>query len=312
MKMALSAMATIDEGGARPSVRTLALVLTAGVLSVSAGSILARLSREAAGLTDPGYSLAMSGMRLSVASLLLLPAWRRVPGPRALSSAWRWSLLAGVFMAVHFAAWITSLSYTSITASTTIATSTPVWVALLSWALSRERPRRLTWIGIGVALAGGLLVGASSDGGGGTNPLLGDALAAVGAVTGSLYFLLGRRAQQAGFSIGSYAAVAYGTAALLLLPAPYLFGAEYTGHPAPAYFWIVLMALFPQLVGHTSFNWAVKWMSPVLVALVMLGEPIGASALGYLVFGEVPGVMVLAGALILLAGVALAIVGSKR
>ena len=70
------------------------------------------------------------------------------------------------------------------------------------------------------------------------------------------------------------------------------------------YLYGVLLAFIPQLVGHTSFNWAVRWVSPTLVALVILAEPVGSSVLGYLVFGEVPGSLVLAGAAVLLLGVA--------
>ncbi|MBL9099408.1 MAG: DMT family transporter [Myxococcales bacterium] len=290
--------------------RQLAWVLAAGVLAISAGSIFARLAQQAAGAGDVGYSLVICGVRLAVATLLLAPVWRGVPGPAKLPAAWRSSCLAGLCMGVHFAAWISSLAYTSIVASTTLVTSTPVWVALIGWIAWGDRPTHRTAAGIAVAIAGGLIVGLAQTGDAGAWPLLGNGLAVLGAIAGACYFLLGRRAQQAGFSVGAHAVVAYATGALLVAPLPWLFGAGYGGHPWASYGWIVLMALFPQVVGHTCFNWAMRHGSPVVVSLVLLAEPVGASVLAYLIFGETIGLPVLAGAATLLAGVALAVTGA--
>lgn len=282
------------------------------MLAISAGSIFARLSQQAAGTVDPGYSLVICGGRLMAASLLLLPLWRGVPRPSAAPRAWRMSCLAGLAMGVHFATWITSLAYTSIVASTTLVTSTPIWVALIGWVFWGERPSGRTALGIAVAIAGAVIIGVAQTSAAGSDPLLGNALALLGAVASATYFLLGRRAQQAGFSVGVHATVANATGALLVLPLPWLFGVGYGGWPAMAYVWLVLMAVFPQLVGHTCFNWAMRYGTPVVVALVLLAEPVGASVLAYLVFGEVIGAAVLAGALTLLVGVALAVLGTAR
>lgn len=290
--------------------RRIAWVLAIGVLAISAGSIFARLSQQAAGTASPGYSLVICGVRLAVASLLLAPVWRGVPRPSTHRAAWRASCLAGVCMGVHFATWITSLAYTSIVASTTLVTSTPIWVALIGWVVWGERPSARSGLGIAVALAGGLMIGAAQGGEAGSDPALGNVLALSGALAGAMYFLLGRTAQQAGFSVAAHGTVAYTTAALLVAPLPWLFGTGYAGWPAMAYGWVVLMALFPQLVGHTCFNWAMRHGSPVVVSLVLLAEPVGASVLAYLVFGEVLGLPVLAGAVTLLAGVALAVTGT--
>ena len=216
-------------------------------------------------------------------------------------------------MALHFAFWITSLSYTSVAASTALVTTNPVWVTLFGWLFFREAPSGLTLLGIGIALLGGLLIGlGDAQGGSGSNPLLGDILALLGAVAASLYFLLGREAQRRGLSILEYVRLAYTAAALLLLPLPYLFGGGYGGYPLAVYGYILLMALLPQLVGHTSFNWATRHIPPVLVTLAILFEPVGASLLAFLLFGELPGVQVLLGALVLLLGVGLAVVGGRR
>ncbi|BAW02212.1 drug/metabolite transporter permease [Thermus thermophilus] len=112
----------------------------------------------------------------------------------------------------------------------------------------------------------------------GNQPLLGDLLAVFGAVAASFYFLLGREAQRRGLSTLEYVRVAYTTAALLLLPLPYLFGGGYGGYPLEVYAYLLLMALLPQLVGHTSFNWATRHIPPVLVTLAILFEPVGRAS----------------------------------
>ncbi|MFN3368515.1 MAG: DMT family transporter [Thermus sp.] len=294
----------------RPSGLKIASVLLLGIFAISFGSILVRLALAASGDRSLAFSLVMSAGRMGLAALLLLPSWRR---PLASRRGVPHAVAAGASLALHFALWITSLSYTSVAASTALVTTNPVWVTLFGWLFLREAPSGLTLLGIAVALLGGLLIGlGDAQGGGGANPLLGDLLALLGAVAASLYFLLGREAQRQGLSILEYVRIAYTTAALLLLPLPYLFGGGYGGYPLVVYGYILLMALLPQLVGHTSFNWATRHIPPVLVTLAILFEPVGASLLAFLLFGELPGVQVLLGALVLLIGVGMAVVGARR
>lgn len=237
-----------------------------------------------------------------------MPTWRRTPWRQISRRAIFYALAAGVFLAFHFATWITSLSYTSIAAATTLVTSNPLWISLLSWWWFGEKPTARTALGIAIALIGGIFIslGGMEGTASGTNPLLGNFLALVGSWAVSLYLLLGREAQRQGLAVGAYAIVAYGSAALVLLPLPGLFGASYTGYPTPVYFYILLTALLPQLVGHTSINWAVRWVSPTLITLLILFEPVCSSLLGYWLFAEVPTLWLLVGAVLLLLGVAIA------
>ncbi|HEY9641683.1 MAG TPA: DMT family transporter, partial [Coleofasciculaceae cyanobacterium] len=250
---------------------------------------------------------------LAIASLCLVPAWRNFRAIQLQRHAVFYSAAAGLFLALHFACWITSLSYTSIAASATLVTTNPVWVALLSWLWFREKPSPLTMAGIAITLIGSVGVALGSSGAfGGSQPLLGNALALIGSWAVSLYFLLGREAQRRGLGIGSHAVLTYTTAAAVLLPLPLLFGTGYNGYSNSVYLWIVLMAVFPQLIGHTSFNWAVRWISPTLVTLTILAEPVGSSILGAIVFQENPGVPVILGAAVILAGVAIAALGTRE
>jgi drug/metabolite transporter (DMT)-like permease len=290
------------------------LVLVGGVFAISTAAIFIRLAISSAGVRGVGFSLFLAASRLAIASLLLLPAWRNLRHTQLSPGALRYAGAAGVCLAVHFATWITSLSFTSIAASTTLVTTNPVWVALLSWLWFKEKPTKLTILGIAVAFAGGVLIALGDTGAvsAGTNPPLGNFLALAGAWMISLYLLLGREAQRRGLGIGSYVVVAYSAGALVLLPLPLIVGSNYVGYPVAVYLYILLMAVASQLVGHTTLNWAVRWISPTFVTLAILFEPISSSFLGFLIFNEVPGLLVLVGAVVVLSGVAIAIFGARE
>lgn len=178
----------------------------------------------------------------------------------------------------------------------------------------QEIPKRLTILGIIIALLGGfcIAVGDADTLNSGSNPLLGDGLALLGAWSVSFYLLLGKQAQALGLTIKNYSAIAYTTAAIVLLPSPLFFGINYFGYPTELYGYLLGMAIFSQVLGHTSFNWAVRFISPTFVTLAILFEPVTASFLGFLIFGEIPSQLVLIGALILLAGVAIAVLAQNQ
>ena len=291
-------------------------VLAVGVMAMSSASILVRFAFTAGGENSFAISLLLGAGRLLLASALLLPAWIalcRLPEiPRR--ALWL-SCLSGVAVALHFATWFTSLAYTTIPASTVLVTLGPVWTAIIGTWLGIERLSLRAWLGILMALAGALIIGLIDSRAGAiataSNPVLGDLLALIGGVAGAVYRLLGRGAQRAGLSIGAYSAVAYGVGGLVLLPGPALFGAApdlaaYTQYSGAFYFWLVLLALVPQLIGHTSANWAVRWFSPTLISLVVLFEPVAGSVLAWVFFGEAAGPAVWLGGGVLLIGVAIA------
>ncbi|WP_293346727.1 MULTISPECIES: DMT family transporter [unclassified Microcoleus] len=298
----------------KPSNWSIALVLTIGVLAVSTASILIRLANQKAGAGGLGFSLVLAASRLALSALILLPAWPKIQWKALQPGARRYAAAAGLCLALHFALWITSLSYTSIAASTALVTTNPVWVALLSRFWFGEKLSKMSIAGISIALAGSMAIALGSGGAAntGNTQLFGDFLALTGSWAVSLYLLLGREAQRRGLGIGGYIAIAYTVAAIVLLPLPLAFGTSYTGYPNIVYLYILLTAAFPQLVGHTILNWAVAQISPTLVTLAILFEPVGASSLGYLLFGEMPAPAVLAGAAVLLFGVAAATFGTQK
>lgn len=290
------------------------LILCVGVIGVSTAAIFIRLCFQVAGESGFGFSFLIAASRLLLASLIVLPLVSKTPQVAVTKQAYQFAIAAGVALSLHFASWISSLAFTSIAASTTIVTTKPIWVAILSWLWLQQRLTRLTLIGIIIALLGGMgiALGDANTLQGGSNPLLGDSLALFGAWSASLYFLLGKQAQALGLSIGHYSAIAYTVAALLLFPLPFLFETTYWGYPFQIYLYLLGMALFSQVFGHTSFNWAMRWISPTLVTLMLLFEPVGASVLGFFVFGEIPSQFVFIGGIFVLIGVAIAIVGDRQ
>jgi drug/metabolite transporter (DMT)-like permease len=292
----------------------IALVLIIGVLAISTASILIRLANISAGTSGLGFSLVLGASRFTLSAIIILPAWPKLLRQNLQAGAWLYASAAGLCLALHVALWITSLSYTSIAASTALVTTNPVWVALLSWFWFGEKLSKVSAVGIAIALLGGMTIalGSAGDTNVGSNPILGDFLALAGSWTVSLYLLLSREAQRRGLGIGGYIAIAYTVAAIVLLPLPLLFNTSYTGYPHIVYFYILLTAIVPQLIGHTVFNWAVAQISPTLVTLAILFEPVGASGLGYLILGEVPAPTVLTGAAVLLLGVATATFGTQK
>ncbi|MGL5079859.1 MAG: DMT family transporter [Microcoleaceae cyanobacterium] len=289
------------------------LVIVIGVVAISTGAVLVRLATNAAEVKSIGFSLVIAASRLTIAALLLSPTWLKQDWQLLQPQPLFYAGSAGICLAIHFATWITSLSYTSIVASTTLVTTSPIWVTLLSYFWLKEPLSKLTGFGILIAFLGGIGIG---FGGIEThenynNSLFGNGLALVGAWAVSFYLILGREAQRQGLKISSYIVIAYTVAALFLLPLPFLFETQYTGYPQSVYVYLVLMAILPQLIGHTSFNWAITHVSPNLVTLAILFEPVGSSILGFFLFKEVPSLTVLIGGMVILIGVGFAVLGSQ-
>lgn len=289
--------------------------LAIGLLAMASSSLLVRAGFNAAPEQSIGISLTLGAGRLCLASLFLLPAWLTLlRRPRQDVRALVYAGLSGVLLAAHFSAWFSSLLFTSVTASLVLVTLGPVWTALLGTWLRIEKISPLAWFGIATAFAGALVIGvadAKPSATSGSNPLLGDALALAGGIAVAGYRLLGRAAQHRGLSIGEYSAFAYGAGGVLLLPWPGLLAPgsvwdAYAGLSPAFYGWLIALAVVPQLIGHTSANWAIRWFSPTLVSLLILFEPVLASVLVWILFGERAGGWVWFGGAITLVGLVLA------
>lgn len=277
------------------------LVLLLSVLAISWAAPLVRFSHAPA--------LAISFWRLAF-SLVLIAGVLTVRGewgalrrlaPRDLATA----MLAGVFLAGHFATWISSIGLTSVAASVVLVDTAPVFVALLSALFLREHPRRRQWVGIVVAVAGAAWIG-WGDLRGGSAPLRGDLLALAGALLVAGYYVIGR-SLRARIDIWPFVGVVYGCAALTLLATLLATGVPLTGYTSTDWAVFAALAAGPMMLGHTGQNWALRYLPAYVVNLSLLGEPIGATLIAWLLpsIAETPSPSALAGGALILLGILL-------
>ncbi len=278
------------------------LVLGIGVVIVSTASILIRYAQA-----DGASSAVIAAGRLAIAALLITPYALRRVGPEVLRIRRKDLLLcvaSGVLLAAHFWTWIVSLEYTSVANSTALVTTNPMWVALLSAWLLRERPRRAQIAGVALTIAGTVLIflASNSHGSAASSPALGNSLALLGALAASGYLLIGRSVR-GNMSLLCYIWLTYSFAAIALIAAAIAGGETFVGVSTKAWLLIAAMAIGPQLLGHTAFNWALRRLSATVVAVSILGEPIGSALLAWWLLDEQFVALQLAGFAALLTGI---------
>lgn len=240
--------------------------------------------------------------------------WRELRTARR-SDLWL-SILAGVFLALHFWGWNASIQLTTIAASVTLVSLQPAFVVGISVVFLRELPNRLQVIGILAAFLGAVVIALPSILGSDTtarNALAGNVLAITAAATAAAYYTIGRRVR-ASLGIWAYVSIVYLACFLSLLLFAGVRGV--TLHPLPGREYLIFagLALGPMLLGHTGMNWALKFMPAYVVNLLVLGEPIGATIIGALIpgIGEVPTLFTVIGGTIVLCGVIIAAQSTRR
>lgn len=283
------------------------LALALGLASISISAILVRY-----GTSAPGLALAM--WRTTFAALLLAPIALPRIGPdlrRFTRRDWGLILASGVFLGFHFIAWIESLYHTSVASASVLVTTSPLFIAVLGYVILRERLPLRTVLAIIVAVAGAVLIGVGDAGDEAfPNAFFGNSLALVASLLVSGYLLIGRAVRQR-VSFLAYLFPLYTTAALTILAAALVSGIDLT-QPWPILGLCLAMAVFPQLIGHGSFNYAVKFLPAALLGLLSLLEPIIGSGLAYVLFGEMPGPLALVGMVVVLASIAVVFVPRLR
>ena len=174
----------------------------------------------------------------------------------------------------------------------------------------RQRLTKATVTSIIVSVAGGGIIGFGDFATGG-QALLGDLLAVIGAICAAVYLLLGRNLRPR-LSLLSYIAICYGSAALFLWLAVIALQLPVRGYDTQTITAFWAMALVSQIIGHSSYNWALKWFSTSFVAVALLGEPIGSTIMAYLIFDEGLTWSKLIGGLLILSGIYIAATGEKN
>jgi drug/metabolite transporter (DMT)-like permease len=290
----------------------LPFALLTAILAVSTSSVFIRFAQQDA------PSLVIAALRLTFATLMLAPIALTRPRAELLNLTrgdLSLGLVAGLFLAVHFGTWISSLEFTTVASSVVFVSTGPLWVALLSPVLLNERLKRAAILGLALALIGGAIVGLSDaciwknglqcpdlgrvlQG----RAMWGNFLALAGAWAVSGYLIIGRKLRTK-ISLIPYIFIVYGMAALGLIAAMFVSGESPLGHPASAYFWIFLLAAFPQLIGHSTYNWVLRYIPAALVAITTLVEPIGSAILAFFILRETPSQGVLVGGALILSGI---------
>jgi drug/metabolite transporter (DMT)-like permease len=248
---------------------------------------------------------------MTLASLMLMPfacykkTWR----------GWRrneigWLLLSGLFLSLHFVFWLASLKYTSVASSVVLVTTHPIFVGIGGSLFLNERLHINLISGIALLVFGSGLI-SYGDMTLSKEALMGDGFSILGAVAASGYLLIGRKMRK-GQELFSYIFPVYSTAALILIFLSLFFQKSFLGYYPSTYLFLFLLALIPQLIGHTTFNWALKYLPASMVAIAILGEPIGSTILAYFVLGEGLTIWKVIGGILIFAGILIALKSASK
>lgn len=283
---------------------TYQILFIVGIIAISFSSIFIRWSNAEA---------SVIGMyRLYLTNLIMLPmVWKFRREMFSLTRRqWGWLLLSGALLGLHFLLWISSLSYTTVASSTVILTLEPILVVIASFFLFGTKINRIMLLGIGLALAGSIVIGAGDFRVSGT-ALHGDLLSLLGAVAVAAHMLAGKQILQS-MSAFVYNFWVFFTAANLLAAYNLFQGHSFTGYAPKEWGVFLLLAIVPTLFGHYLFNWLMQYMSASSVSMGVLGEPVFSSLLAWVLLREaLSGIQLVAGIVILL-GVWLFISNSKE
>lgn len=269
------------------------------VVGISCSGVLIR------GLALTGVPLlAVAFYRMLFASALLGAAAlvRRPPAPSRSDA--RLLVFSGVCLAAHFALWTMSFAYVPVARSVLVVQSQPIFVVLASALFLKEYPSRRVLLGVAIAMLGIVIVSTEGLSGGG-DAWRGDVLSLGGAAAVVGYLLAGRKAR-ARLGLLGYVVPVYSVCSLVLLAWCIAAGDRLTGFPPRAWIGFLLLALLPTLLGHTIFNWVIRYVPADTVSVILLAEPVGAAVLAWIFFGESPSMLTFAGAPFILGGIALA------
>jgi drug/metabolite transporter (DMT)-like permease len=255
------------------------IALIGGVVAISTGAILIRLADAPA--------LVIAAYRVGIAAVMILPVavYKARDELLNLSIAdLKIALLAGLFLALHFAAWVSSLKFTSVANSVVLVNTSPLWVGIFAPFITKDKIKRLVVLSICMSVFGAFIIGLGDYALQGSE-LLGDVLALIGGFCMAGYLLMGRKLRQK-LSLIAYVSVCYGSSAIILWSLVIMLDFQmwgFSGQTVAAFF---SMALFPQLIGHSCYNWALKYFSTSFIAVSLLGEPVGSIFLAYILFHE--------------------------
>lgn len=276
-------------------------ILLIGIVSISFAAIFIRLIGDV-------HPVVITVWRLVLSSVVVLPLGLIVCGRRLLTVVRDHGgmlFLSSLFLGLHFTVWIASLFYTSVASSVVIVCTNPIWVGVASFLFLGEKPDRQIILGIILTVTGGVIIG-WGDFSVSPRALFGDLLALLGAFMASGYLLAGRKIRSE-LSILEYITPVYSMAALITFTIAIFIGLNLTGYSVTVFILFAALAVVPQLIGHTAFNWALGYISASLVAVVILGEPIGSTVLAWAILDEGLTAAKVIGGMLILGGIGVAL-----
>ncbi len=223
---------------------------------------------------------------------------------------WTFASIAGVFLAFHFILWFESLNYTSVASSTVLVTLQPLFAFAGTYFFFKEKLSVKTLLSGAIAILGSVLIGYGDFKVSGS-ALFGDILALIACALITAYLLFGQDVRKR-LSLVTYTFVVYGISTITLFFYIVFKGESFGPYPASEWMWFLLLALIPNLLGHTLFNWALKWVSTNVISIAILFEPIGAAILAYFILGEYLTASQIIGGSVVLAGITLFVVDYQK
>lgn len=275
-----------------------------GVISVALSAIFVKLVAADAGV------IAFYRMFFSV--LMMLPIFLLKYRKELLvfrRKDWIYSAIAGLFLAFHFIFWFESLNYTSVASSTVLVTLQPIFAFAGTYFFFKEKLSIKTILSAVVAIAGSVVISWGDFKVSGM-ALYGDMLALIGCALITAYLLLGQDVRKR-ITLVTYTFVVYSFSTIVLFFYVLIKGESFGPYAGMDWFWFVMLALIPNLLGHTLFNWALKWVSTNVISIAILFEPVGASILAYYVFHETLSTSQIIGGLIVITGILIFVIDER-
>ncbi|NLJ58334.1 MAG: DMT family transporter [Tissierellia bacterium] len=268
-----------------------------GTFFTSVSSIIIRLSNAPA--------LVISAYRMLFTSIMLFfPVYTNNKGElkNINKSNYILCIISGIFLALHYASWIQSLKMTTIANSTVLVSSSPIFVAAVNYFLLKEKVNKRMIVGIIMSLLGTAIIAMGSSGGEESSMLIGNTLAFLGAIFVAGYLVIGGIVRK-DVSAGAYVFVVYSVSGIVLFAMCFLTSTPVYPYPLREYILFLSLGFFSSILGHTVYNYLIKYYSSTLISVSTLSEPIFASVFAMILFKEIPSVYTVLGGIIIISGI---------
>lgn len=202
------------------------------------------------------------------------------------------------------------MNYTSVASSTVLVTLQPIFAFIGTYVFFKERVAFQSIVAVIVAISGSLLISWGDFSVSGT-ALYGDVLALIACAFITGYLLFGQDVRKR-LSLMTYTMVVYSVSTITLFFYVLFMSQSFWPYESIDWFWFVMLAIVPNLLGHTLFNWSLKWVSTNAISIAILFEPIDAAILAFFIFNESLILSQVIGGVIVILGIALFMLDIKK